>query len=106
MQQIVYPSGRLALKAWAAFRANASPSHKVPGVVFFHAGFAFAAGNFEAARPFLDVGFAVLCPMLRAENGNPGNFELLLGEIDDAGAAVAWLAGQPGVDATDRKSVV
>ena len=100
VQEIVYTSGPLALKAWAALPADASPSHKVPGVVFFHGGFAFAAGDFEAARPFLDAGFAVLCPMLRAENGNPGNFELLLGEIDDAGAAVAWLAGQPGVDAT------
>jgi len=100
VQEIVYQSGPLALKAWAAFPADASPARKVPGVVFFHGGFAFAAGDFEVARPFLDAGFAVLCPMLRAENGNPGSFELLFGEIDDAGAAVAWLSRQPNIDAT------
>ncbi len=98
-QEILYSSGALALKAWAAFPADASPGRKVPGVVFFHGGFAFAGSDFDAARPFLDAGFAVLCPMLRAENGNPGYFECLLGEIDDAGAAIEWLASQPNVDA-------
>ncbi|MCK9684485.1 alpha/beta hydrolase family protein [Scleromatobacter humisilvae] len=100
VREIVYPSGSLSLKAWVALPPGASPSSKVPGVVFFHGGFAFAAGDFDAARPFLDAGFALLCPMLRAENGNPGSFELLLGEIDDAKAAVAWLAQQPEVDAS------
>jgi len=38
--------------------------------------------------------------MLRAENGNPGHYELLLGEIDDAAAATRWLVSQPYVDAT------
>ncbi len=100
VREIAYPSGSLSLKAWVALPPGASASSKVPGVVFFHGGFAFAAGDFEAARPFLDAGFALLCPMLRAENGNPGSFELLLGEIDDARAAAAWLAQQPEVDAS------
>ncbi len=99
-QQVEYPSGPLGLKAWVAYPAGASPSSPAPGVVFFHGGFAFAANDFEDARPFLDAGFAVLCPTLRAENGNPGNFELLLGEVDDAAAAVTWFARQPNVNAT------
>lgn len=39
-----------------------------------------------------------MTPMLRGENGNPGNYELFLGEVDDARAAVKWLAGQPYVN--------
>jgi dienelactone hydrolase len=39
-----------------------------------------------------------MTPMLRAENGNPGNFELLLGEVEDAAAAVRWLASRPDVN--------
>jgi poly(3-hydroxybutyrate) depolymerase len=36
--------------------------------------------------------------MLRGENGNPGEWESLMGEIDDAAAAVRWIAAQPFVD--------
>lgn len=37
-------------------------------------------------------------PFLRGENGNPGNFELMYGEVDDALAATRWLTahGTPG----------
>lgn len=100
VQEVTYPSGKLALKAWVAYPASASPAAKVPGVVFLHGGYAFGAGDFNDARPFLEAGFAVLCPMLRGENGNPGNMELALGEVDDANAAVAWLASQPQVDSS------
>ena len=100
VQEVTYQSGKLALKAWVAYPGSASLSKKVPGVVFFHGGYAFGAGDFDDARPFLDAGFAVLCPMLRGENGNPGNMELALGEADDANAAVAWLASQPQIDSS------
>jgi acetyl esterase/lipase len=42
----------------------------------------------------------VLLPMLRGENGNPGHFEMFYGELDDAAAAVRWLAELPEVDPT------
>jgi hypothetical protein len=48
----------------------------------------------------MDENFVVLWPTLRGENRNPGNFELLWGEIDDARAAIRWLAPQPFVDRT------
>ena len=35
-----------------------------------------------------------MAPMLRGENGNPGSFELLWGEIDDASAAIVELASK------------
>lgn len=37
-------------------------------------------------------------PTFRGENGNPGDFELCYGEVDDARAAVRWLASQKGID--------
>ncbi|HEY8708414.1 MAG TPA: CocE/NonD family hydrolase, partial [Burkholderiaceae bacterium] len=98
VREVIYPSGPLSLKAWVAFPEGASAMAKVPAVVFFHGGYAFGAGDFEDARPFLQAGFAVMCPMLRGEDGNPGDFEMLLGEVDDASAAIAWMASQPGVD--------
>ncbi len=78
-----------------------APDNSVPGVVYLHGGFSFSMPDFDDAQPFLDAGFALMTPMLRAENGNPGSFEMFLGEVEDAAAAVQWLASQPTVD-SDR----
>jgi dienelactone hydrolase len=93
--EIRYPSGELELPAWYATPPGQG---QVPALVYFHGDFAFGADDFEAVRPFLDAGFAVLTPTLRGENGNPGDFELLWGEVDDARAAIGWLATQPRID--------
>ena len=92
---IRYRSGELDLLAWWATPPGAQ---RVPALIYFHGDFAFGADDFEIVRPFLDAGFAVLTPTLRGENGNPGDFELLWGEVDDARAAVEWVAAQPQVD--------
>ncbi|MGA9768960.1 MAG: acetylxylan esterase [Blastocatellia bacterium] len=97
--EVAYTSGDLKLKAWLAMPKNAQ-SEKVPAVVYFHGGFAFSMDEFNDCQPFLDAGFAVMIPTLRGENGNPGNFELFYGEIDDARAAIATLAKQPRIDAS------
>jgi acetyl esterase/lipase len=97
VEEVQYLSDGLQLKAWV-YRPQGVPGPH-PALVFFHGGFAFGSGDLEACRPFMDAGFIVMAPMLRGENGNPGEFELFLGEVDDARAAVKWLAGQPGVDA-------
>lgn len=96
---VLYPAASGPLQAWFAYpqKRGAGP---VPTLVYFHGGYAFGADDFDDARPFLDAGFAVLAPMLRGENGNPGHFEMYFGEIDDARAAVAWVARQPGIDAS------
>lgn len=86
--RVTYRSGELELAAWFAAPLGASRSHPAPGLVYFHGDFAFGPDDFEHVRPFVDAGFAVLTPMLRGENGNPGDFELLWGEIDDARAAI------------------
>jgi dienelactone hydrolase len=95
--EIQYPSGPLSLKAWV-YRPPGVEEPR-PALVFFHGGFAFGGEDLmESCRPAIDAGYVVMGPMLRGENGNPGNFELFLGEIDDARAACQWLAQQPYVD--------
>ncbi len=96
VEEIVYQSGNLKLKAW--FDKRGAKSNSAPALVFLHGGFAFGADDLEACKPFRDAGFIVLTPMLRGENGNPGYFELFYGEVDDAAAACRWLAEQAGVD--------
>lgn len=95
-QEVQYQSGDLTLKAWLYIPPNKQPKH--PALVYFHGGFAFGLGDFMDCEPFINADFAVMFPMLRGENGNPGNFELMLGEVEDAKAAVQWLANQPFID--------
>ena len=97
VREVRYPSGDLRLLAWYGQPRTAS-ARATPALVYFHGDFAFGADDFEAVRPFVDAGFVVMTPTLRGENGNPGDFELLWGEVDDARAAIAWLADQPMVD--------
>ena len=95
--EILYPSGELKLKAWV-YRPPGVEEPR-PALVYFHGGFAFGGEDLmESCLPFIDAGFVVMGPMLRGENGNPGHFELFLGEIDDARAACQWLAQQPYVN--------
>ncbi|MCH9687797.1 MAG: alpha/beta fold hydrolase [Deltaproteobacteria bacterium] len=98
-----YPSGEHELLAWLALPPDAS--EPVPALVYFHGAFSLVPEDFEAVRPFLDAGLAVLTPTLRGENGNPGHLELLYGEVDDAAAAIRWLAAQPEIDG-DRIHVI
>jgi pimeloyl-ACP methyl ester carboxylesterase len=101
-QLVRYTSGSLELGAWYA---GVEASQRAPGVVYLHNDFDLREEAWRNARAFVDAGFAVLLPALRGENGNPGERELLYGEVDDARAAVAWLATQPGVD-PDRIYVI
>jgi dienelactone hydrolase len=95
--EINYPSGELKLKAWV-YRPPGVEEPR-PALVYFHGGFAFGGEDLiESCAPFIDAGFVVMGPMLRGENGNPGNFELFFGEVDDARAACQWLAQQPYVN--------
>ncbi len=99
VSRVRYPSGELELAAWFAVPLGVdNNTRRAPALVYFHGDFAFGPDDFEVVRPFLDAGFVVMTPMLRGENGNPGDFELLWGEVDDGRAAVSWVAKQPVVD--------
>ncbi|MCP4661377.1 MAG: prolyl oligopeptidase family serine peptidase [bacterium] len=95
--EVEYPSGDLFLKAWVTVPGGATGA-QYPAIVYFHGAFAFGRGDFLVAQNFRRAGLVVMMPMLRGENGNPGSYELFLGEVDDGKAAVTWLADQPYVD--------
>lgn len=96
--EIIYKSNGLPLKAWYAKPTLVNKNELIPAVVYVHGGFAFGSGDFFDALPFFENGFALLTPTVRGENGNPGNFELMFGEVDDVIAIVQWLGEQPGID--------
>lgn len=99
VQQILYESNGVELKAWLALPENPI-SEPMPALVYLHRGFAASPYSLEVAQPFLEAGFAVFVPSYRGENGNPGNFELFYGEVDDVRAAIRWLAKQDNIDTT------
>ena len=94
--ELRYVSEGRELLAWYAAPPGAT---RAPALVYFHGEFSLARWDFEQVRAFLAAGFCVLTPSLRGENGNPGDFALLHGEVADACAAVRWLAARPEVDA-------
>jgi acetyl esterase/lipase len=95
--EVAYRSGELDLKAWLALPAKGPPA-PIPAIVYLHGGFGLDQDDFAKCKPFLDAGYAVLLPTLRGENNNRGDFELLYGEVDDARAAIQWLANDPRID--------
>ncbi|MCA9042387.1 MAG: prolyl oligopeptidase family serine peptidase, partial [Planctomycetaceae bacterium] len=97
VEEVTYDSQGLSLKAWVDRRgATQEKSH---AIVFFHGGFAISLSDIEeSCARFREAGYVVMCPALRGENGNPGNFELFFGEVDDAANACRWLAKQDYVD--------
>lgn len=99
VKEVRYRSGDLELNAWMSEVPIEGP--KRPAVVYLHGGWAFSSSDWSDAAPFIDAGFVVFMPMLRAENGNPGIYEGFLGEIDDAIAAGKYVANLSHVDANN-----
>lgn len=95
VRQVYYQSAGRKLRAWVA--APAAPG-KHPAVLYAHGGFCLGAEDFEHAQAFVQAGYMVLMPAWRGENGNPGQFEMLYGEVDDALAALDALAHAPSAD--------
>jgi dipeptidyl aminopeptidase/acylaminoacyl peptidase len=96
--EVEYTSGALKLKAWVSHAAD--EKRKSPAVLFLHGGFAFDyPDDWNISQPYRDAGYVVLTPMLRAENGQPGDFSFLYNEVDDVLAAAAYLSKLPYVDA-------
>lgn len=91
-----YASGELTLKAWLS--EDPGDKQKRPAVVYLHGGWSFGAMDWQDAAPFVDAGFVVMMPMLRAENGNPGIYEGFYGEVDDAIAAGRFVSELSYVD--------
>jgi dienelactone hydrolase len=87
------------LKAWLS-RVKNKPAAKKPAVLFLHGGFAADIDDWEMPKPYREAGYIVMMPMLRGENGQPGDFSLFYDEVSDVLKAVEFLATRPEVDAS------
>lgn len=56
------------------------------------------ADNDQNGSAFRKAGITLMVPSFRAENANPGHYEMFYGELNDLDSARAWLAQQPYVD--------
>jgi len=93
---VSYTSDGLSLRGWLS--ASPTGEGRYPAIVFLHGGFAFGRDDWEDAQPFVKGGYVLFMPTLRAENGNPGNFEMFGGEVADAIAAGHYVSTLPFVD--------
>lgn len=67
---------------------------KHPAILWAHGGFG-GLGKWAwegKIKAFIDAGFIVMVPSWRAENNNPGTFELFYGELNDALNALKYLS--------------
>jgi acetyl esterase/lipase len=97
VRKFPYLSAGRELKAWLYLPDGGATANR-PALVFLHGGYAFAMDDMECTQPFMDKGYVVYTPTYRGENGNSGDFEMFLGEVDDARAAIKFLASQKYVD--------
>jgi dienelactone hydrolase len=96
IQTVKYSSGGLQLTAYVD-PAPADGGQR-PAVLFLHGGFAFGDDDLVMPQPFRDAGYIVMVPVLRGENGQPGNFTLYYDEVEDVLGAAESLAALPYVD--------
>lgn len=94
-ERITYESDGRKLMAWLM---KPSVKGKRPAIVYAHGGDALGASDADDVKVFVNSGFIVMLPAWRGENGNEGNYELCYGEVDDAVAAVNYLAHRKDVD--------
>jgi dipeptidyl aminopeptidase/acylaminoacyl peptidase len=92
---VQYDSKGRKLMAWIVKPALKG---KRPAVLYAHGGNMLGKGDYDDIEPFIGSGFVVMLPAWRGENGNPGNYEMCLGEVDDALGALDYLSKQKEVD--------
>lgn len=96
---VSYTSDGMVLKGLLNTK-NIDSLKKNPVIVYLHGGFALSYNEVERTKRFTDEGYIVFAPTYRGENGNPGYFELFMGEVQDAKAAINWIANKSYVDST------
>ena len=101
-QAVRYPSP--AGKMFAYLSPDPGDGKKHPALIWAHGGFGgidkwlWEKHDKQDPGHFREAGIIVMCPSWRGENDNPGKFQLFVGEVDDAVAAVDYLARVPYVD--------
>lgn len=99
VSEVIFPSGTLRLKAWIS-RAEQVRRRKSPAVLFLHGGFCFDFSDWQVTQVFRNAGFVVMIPVLRGEQGLPGDFTMFYDEVDDVKSAADYLRHEPRVDST------
>jgi len=94
---IEYPANGLKLKGML-YKGKSEDKKPKPALIFLHGGNSAYVSAIYACNNFVKAGFSVFMPAFRGENGNPGDYEFVKGEVDDAKAAIQWLAQQPYID--------
>jgi hypothetical protein len=97
--KVEYTSNGFKLQA-LILKKNIDSTKRKPILVFLHGGFALGEQDLLDCEVFTKQGYIVFAPSYRGENGNDGNFELFLGEVDDAKESIRWIAKQPFADST------
>lgn len=95
---VQFQSGPLRLKGWVS-RPLGDERDRRPAVLFLHGGFCFDFSDWQDIRAFRDAGFIVMIPLLRGEEGQPGNFSMFYDEVDDVVSAAEYLRGRTYVNA-------
>jgi dienelactone hydrolase len=100
LQVVRYNSAVGPLVAYLTLAPRDERKH--PAVVWARPSFGgIGANEWEDNSPpmiFARAGFVVLCPSWRGENDNPGKHEQFFGEVDDAVAAIDYVAALPYVN--------
>ena len=73
---------------------NIELGKKKKALVYLHGGFALGYQDVLDCKKFTDNNYIVFAPSYRGENGNPGYYELMLGEVTDVKNSIKWLAKQ------------
>lgn len=97
--KVEYPSNGNNLLG-LILKKNIDSTKRKPILVFLHGGFALGEQDLLDCEVFTKQGYIVFAPSYRGENGNSGNFELFLGEVEDAKQSIKWIAKQPFADST------
>jgi len=101
--QVRGPAGRL----WTYVTPDPKDHQKHPAVIWAHGGFGAIDKEFwspaprsndQSARAFREAGLVLAVGSWRAENDNPGDYELYYGEVDDFLAIAEHVRKLPYVD--------
>lgn len=84
------------LEAWVYQPPSAQGP--LPAIIYLPGGHSLGPDDLTNTISITGDNFVVMTPMLRGENGMPGNHELFLGEAEDARDAARFLAKHTGVD--------
>jgi dipeptidyl aminopeptidase/acylaminoacyl peptidase len=94
-REVEYRSDALKLRAVAS--PDPGDGVRRPAVLFLHGGFGFGRESWEMSRPYREAGYVVMTPVLRGENGQPGEFTMFFDEVEDILAAAETLSTLPYV---------